>query len=210
MLSTGTNLPAQIDIYSQKGNSYDFLFVAKGGGSANKSYLFQQTKALLNKQRLMKFIDEKVKTLGTAACPPYHLALVIGGLSAELTMKVVKLASCKYLDDLPTSGNEHGRAFRDIELEQEILKLTQRTGIGAQFGGKYFCHDVRVIRLPRHGASCPVGLGVSCSADRNIIGKINADGVFLEQLESDPTKYLPEVEPQQLGGEVTKVKKSLV
>lgn len=203
--NTGTNLPAQIDIFSKKGNTYDFLFVAKGGGSANKSYLYQQTKALLNKDKLMKFIDEKIKTLGTAACPPYHLALVIGGLSAELTMKVVKLASCKYLDDLPTSGNEHGRAFRDLELEQEVLKLTQRTGIGAQFGGKYFCHDVRVIRMPRHGASCPVGLGVSCSADRNILGKITADGVFLEQLETHPDKYLPEVMPEQLGGNVIKI-----
>ena len=203
--NTGTNLPAQIDLYTTKGNSYDFLFVAKGGGSANKSYLFQQTKALLNKERLMAFINEKVKTLGTAACPPYHLALVIGGLSAELTMKIVKLASCKYLDDLPTTGNEHGRAFRDLELESEILKLTQKTGIGAQFGGKYFCHDVRVIRLPRHGASCPVGLGVSCSADRQIIGKINEEGVFLEQLETQPDKYLPSVLPEHLGGEVIKV-----
>ena len=204
--NTGTNLPAQIDIYSQKGNTYDFLYVAKGGGSANKSFLFQQTKALLNKDRLMKFINEKIKTLGTAACPPYHLALVIGGLSAELTMKTVKLASTKYLDDLPTTGNEHGRAFRDIEMEQEILKLTYQTGIGAQFGGKYFCHDVRVIRLPRHGASCPVGLGVSCSADRNILGKINEEGVFLEQLETNPEKYLPEVQPNQLeAGEVIKV-----
>lgn len=203
--NTGTNLPAQIDIYSKKGNSYDFMFVAKGGGSANKSFLFQQTKALLNKDRLMKFINEKIKTLGTAACPPYHLALVIGGLSAELTMKVVKLASCKYLDDLPTTGNEHGRAFRDLDLEQEILKMTQQIGIGAQFGGKYFCHDVRVIRLPRHGASCPVGLGVSCSADRNILGKINEEGVFLEQLETQPDKYLPDVVPDQLSGDVVKV-----
>lgn len=203
--NTGTNLPAQIDIYSKKGNTYDFLYVAKGGGSANKSFLFQQTKALLNKNRLMKFVNEKIKTLGTAACPPYHLALVIGGLSAELTMKVVKLASCKYLDDLPTTGNEHGRAFRDVELEQEILKLTYQTGIGAQFGGKYFCHDVRVIRLPRHGASCPVGLGVSCSADRNILGKITEEGVFLEQLETKPDKYLPEVTPEQLEGDVVSV-----
>ena len=205
--NTGTNLPAQIDIYSQRGNSYDFLFVAKGGGSANKSYLFQQTKALLNKDKLLKFIDEKIKTLGTAACPPYHLALVIGGLSAELTMKVVKLASCKYLDDLPTSGNEHGRAFRDLELEQEVLRLTYKTGIGAQFGGKYFCHDVRVIRLPRHGASCPVGMGVSCSADRNILGKINEHGVFLEQLETHLEKYLPDVMPEQLNTDVIKVNK---
>lgn len=199
--NTGTNLPAQIDLYSQRGSSYDFLFVAKGGGSANKSFLFQQTKALLNKKKLMSFIDEKIKTLGTAACPPYHLALVIGGLSAELTMKTVKLASTKYLDDLPTTGNEHGRAFRDIELEQEILQLTYKNGIGAQFGGKYFCHDVRVIRLPRHGASCPVGLGVSCSADRNILGKITEEGVFLEQLETKPEKYLPEVTDDQLQKE---------
>lgn len=203
--NTGTNLPAQIDIFSKNGNTYDFLFVAKGGGSANKSYLYQQTKALLNKEKLMKFLDEKIKTLGTAACPPYHLAVVIGGLSAELTMKTVKLASCKYLDDLPTSGNEFGRAFRDLQLEQDILKLTQRLGIGAQFGGKYFCHDVRVVRMPRHGASCPVGIGVSCSADRNIVGKITEDGVFLEQLETNPGKYLPEVMPQHLSGDVVKI-----
>jgi fumarate hydratase, class I len=153
--NTGTNLPAQIDLFTKKGNTYDFLFIAKGGGSANKSFLFQQTKALLNEAKLMKFLEEKVKTLGTAACPPYHLSVVIGGLSAELTMKVVKLASCKYLDDLPTTGNEHGRAFRDLDLESRVLKMTQNIGIGAQFGGKYFCHDVRVIRMPRHGASCP-------------------------------------------------------
>lgn len=203
--NTGTNLPAQIDIYSKNGNTYDFLFVAKGGGSANKSYLYQQTKALLNKDKLMKFLDEKIKTLGTAACPPYHLSVVIGGLSAELTMKTVKLASCKYLDDLPTSGNEFGRAFRDLDLEQDVLKLTQRLGIGAQFGGKYFCHDVRVVRMPRHGASCPVGIGVSCSADRNIVGKITEDGVFLEQLETNPGKYLPDVMPQHVNGDVVKI-----
>lgn len=203
--NTGTNLPAQIDIFSKKGNSYDFLFIAKGGGSANKTYLYQQTKALLNKDKLSKFINEKIKTLGTAACPPYHLAVVIGGLSAELTLKTVKLASTKYLDDLPTSGNEHGRAFRDVELENEIFRLTQQTGIGAQFGGKYFCHDVRVVRLPRHGASCPVGIGVSCSADRQIIGKINSEGVFLEQLETNPGKYLPDVMPEHLGGDVIKI-----
>lgn len=203
--NTATNLPAQIDIFAKKGNSYDFLFIAKGGGSANKTFLFQQTKALLNKEKLYSFINEKIKTLGTAACPPYHLALVIGGLSAELTLKTTKLASCKYLDDLPTSGNEHGRAFRDLELENEILKMTYKTGIGAQFGGKYFCHDVRVVRLPRHGASCPVGLGVSCSADRQAIGKITEDGVFLEQLETNPGKYLPDVEPEQLSGDVVQL-----
>ena len=203
--NTATNLPAQIDIFAKKGDSYDFLFIAKGGGSANKTFLFQQTKALLNKEKLYNFVNEKIKTLGTAACPPYHLALVIGGLSAELTLKTTKLASCKYLDDLPTSGNEHGRAFRDLELENEILKMTYKTGIGAQFGGKYFCHDVRVVRLPRHGASCPVGLGVSCSADRQAIGKITEEGVFLEQLETNPGKYLPDVEPEQLSGDVVQL-----
>lgn len=203
--NTATNLPAQIDLLAKKGNTYDFLFIAKGGGSANKTFLYQQTKALLNKEKLYSFINEKIKTLGTAACPPYHLALVIGGLSAELTLKTTKLASCKYLDDLPTSGNEHGRAFRDLELENEILKMTYKTGIGAQFGGKYFCHDVRVVRLPRHGASCPVGLGVSCSADRQILGKITEEGVFLEQLETNPGKYLPDVQPDQLGADVVQV-----
>lgn len=204
-VNTKTNLPAQIEIYSQNGNQYDFLFIAKGGGSANKTYLYQQTKALLNPEKLMKFVDEKIKTLGTAACPPYHLALVIGGTSAEFNLKTVKLASTKYLDTLPTTGNEHGRAFRDLALEEDIHKLTQKMGIGAQFGGKYFCHDVRVVRLPRHGASCPVGLGVSCSADRQIMGKITSDGVFLEQLETNPDKYLPEVEAKDLGGEVIQV-----
>ncbi|RNA37538.1 fumarate hydratase class I [Brachionus plicatilis] len=203
--NTATNLPAQIDLYTKKGNTYDFLFIAKGGGSANKTFLYQQTKALLNKEKLYTFINEKIKTLGTAACPPYHLALVIGGLSAELTLKTTKLASCKYLDDLPTSGNEHGRAFRDLELENEILKMTYKTGIGAQFGGKYFCHDVRVVRLPRHGASCPVGLGVSCSADRQILGKISEEGIFLEQLETNPGKYLPEVQTEQLSDDVVQV-----
>ncbi|KAH3690260.1 fumarate hydratase class I, aerobic-like isoform X2 [Dreissena polymorpha] len=204
-VNTRTNLPAQIEIYATQGGQYDFLFIAKGGGSANKTYLYQQTKALLNPEKLMKFVDEKIKTLGTAACPPYHLALVIGGTSAEFTLKTVKLASTKYLDTLHTTGNEHGRAFRDLALESQILKLTQKMGIGAQFGGKYFCHDVRVIRLPRHGASCPVGLGVSCSADRQINGKITAEGVFLEQLETNPDKYLPEIEAKDLGGEVVKV-----
>jgi len=203
--NTGTNLPAQIDIYSTSGDEYDFLFMAKGGGSANKTYLFQQTKALLNPDSLMKFLDEKIKTLGTAACPPYHLAIVIGGLSAEMTLKTVKLASARYLDHLPTSGNDHGRGFRDLEWEEKVHKLTQKMGIGAQFGGKYFCHDVRVIRLPRHGASCPVGVGVSCSADRQAIGKITSEGVFLEQLETDPSKYLPEVADKDLSGQVVQV-----
>ncbi|KAJ8321074.1 hypothetical protein KUTeg_002661 [Tegillarca granosa] len=198
-VNTKTNLPAQIEIYATNSNQYDFLFLAKGGGSANKTFLFQQTKALLNPEKLLSF------TLGTAACPPYHLALVIGGTSAEYNLKTVKLASCRYLDTLPTSGNEHGRAFRDLQLEQEIHKLTQKTGIGAQFGGKYFCHDVRVIRLPRHGASCPVGIGVSCSADRQAVGKITNEGVFLEQLETNPSKYLPEIEANDLGGEVVQV-----
>ncbi|GFS19144.1 fumarate hydratase class I, partial [Elysia marginata] len=174
------------------------------GGSANKTFLYQQTKALLNPEKLLSFVNEKIKTLGTAACPPYHLALVIGGTSAEFTLKTVKLASTKYLDNLPTSGNEHGRAFRDLELEKQIFEMTQQIGIGAQFGGKYFCHDVRVVRLPRHGASCPVGLGVSCSADRQILGKITEDGVFLEQLETNPGQYLPEVEDKHLGGDVIK------
>lgn len=204
-VNTGTNLPAQIDIYATKGNEYKFQFIAKGGGSANKTFLFQQTKALLNPESLLKFVDEKIKTLGTAACPPYHLALVIGGTSAEATLKAVKLASTRYYDNLPTKGNEFGQAFRDLELEKEIHKLTQMTGIGAQFGGKYFCHDVRVIRLPRHGASCPVGLGVSCSADRQALGKITSSGVYLEQLETDPAKYLPEVDESKLGGTVVKV-----
>ncbi|KAH9499440.1 hypothetical protein Btru_003497 [Bulinus truncatus] len=204
-VNTRTNLPAQIEIYSTNSNQYDFLFIAKGGGSANKTYLYQQTKALLNPEKLLSFVNEKIKTLGTAACPPYHLALVIGGTSAEFTLKTVKLASTKYLDNLPTSGNEHGRAFRDLELENKIFELTQKIGIGAQFGGKYFCHDVRVVRLPRHGASCPVGIGVSCSADRQILGKITSDGVFLEQLETNPGQYLPEVQSKDLGGEVVNV-----
>lgn len=191
--NTGTNLPAQIDIFGTKGMSYEFLLVAKGGGSANKFYLFQQTKALLRPETFMEFAWQKIHTLGTAACPPYHLAFVVGGLSAEMTMKTVKLASTGYLDHLPTTGNEHGRAFRDLEMEAAIHKLTQETGIGAQFGGKYFCHDVRVIRLPRHGASCPVGMGVSCSADRNMFGRIDRDGVWLEQLETNPARFLPEV-----------------
>ncbi|XP_033764289.1 fumarate hydratase class I, aerobic-like isoform X2 [Pecten maximus] len=204
-INTGTNLPAQIEIYATDSSQYDFLFLAKGGGSANKTFLYQQTKALLNPEKLLSFVNEKVKTLGTAACPPYHLALVIGGTSAEYNLKTVKLASTKYLDTLPTTGNEHGRGFRDLELEQEIHTLTQRLGIGAQFGGKYFCHDVRVIRLPRHGASCPVGLGVSCSADRQIVGKITEEGVFLEQLETNPSKYLPLIEEKDLSETVIEV-----
>jgi fumarate hydratase, class I len=203
--NTGTNLPAQIELHAVPGDEYHFLFVTKGGGSANKTFLFQQTRAVLNPEALMKFLDEKIRSLGTAACPPYHLAVVVGGTSAEVTLKTVKLASCRYLDDLPTCGNELGRAFRDPELEERVLDLTRRTGIGAQFGGKYFCHDVRVIRLPRHGASCPIGIGVSCSADRQVRGRITADGVFLERLETNPAKYLPEVGPEHLGGEVVRL-----
>ncbi|MBX3517168.1 MAG: fumarate hydratase [Rhodospirillales bacterium] len=204
-VNTGTNLPAQIDLYATKGSAYKFMFMAKGGGSANKSYLFQETKALLNPKRLMQFLDEKIRTLGTAACPPYHLAIVIGGTSAELTLKTVKLASARYLDALPTKGSAQGQAFRDVELEAQVLKMTQDMGIGAQFGGKYFCHDVRVIRLPRHGASCPVGIGVSCSADRQILAKVTKDGIYLEALETNPAQYLPEVSQQDLAGEVLKI-----
>ena len=204
-VNTGDNLPAQIDLYADEGDEYHFLFVSKGGGSANKTFLFQQTKAVLNPKSLIKFVDEKIRTLGTAACPPYHLALVIGGTSAELTLKTVKLASCHYLDTLPSEGNKFGQAFRDHGFEQEVLELSRKTGIGAQFGGKYFCHDVRVIRLPRHGASAPIGIGVSCSADRQILGKITAEGVFLEELEANPAKYLPEVDEATLGGSVVKI-----
>lgn len=189
--NTGTNLPAQIDLYSQDGDEYNFLFIAKGGGSANKSLLFQQTKAVLNPHSLIKFLENNVKYLGTAACPPYHLAIVIGGTSAEMTLKTVKLASTGYLDHLPIIGDSYGSAFRDPELELQVLRMTQQLGIGAQFGGKYFCHDVRVIRLPRHGASCPVGIGVSCSADRQVKGKITKDGIFLEELEKNPARFLP-------------------
>ena len=200
--NTGNNLPAQIEIYVDEGGAYNFLFIAKGGGSANKTFLFQETRALLNPKSLIQFLDEKIRTLGTAACPPYHLAIVIGGTSAELTLKTVKLASCKYLDTLPTQGNKFGQAFRDLDWEQKIHKLTQSLGIGAQFGGKYFCHDVRVIRLPRHGASCPVGIGVSCSADRQAMGRINANGIFLEQLETNPSQYLPDVTDEYLDSNV--------
>jgi len=193
-VNTGTNLPAQIDLYATEGAEYKFLFVAKGGGSANKTFLFQETKALLNPKSLEKFIVDKLGYLGTAACPPYHLTFVIGGTSAETCLKTVKLASTKYLDALPTSGDKNGRAFRDIELEQKVLTLAQQTGIGAQFGGKYFALDVRIVRLPRHGASCPVGLGVSCSADRNIKAKITKDGIFLEKMETNPGRFIPESE----------------
>jgi fumarate hydratase class I len=204
-VNTGTNLPAQIEIFATDGDAYKFLFMAKGGGSANKSYLFQETKALLNPKSLLEFVDARIRGLGTAACPPYHLAIVIGGTSAEHTLKVAKLASARYLDTLPSSGNEDGRGFRDRELEAQILKVAQSTSIGAQFGGKYFCHDVRVIRLPRHGASCPVGMAVSCSADRQALGKITKDGVFLEQLETDPAKYLPEIIDSHLGDDVVRI-----
>ncbi len=203
--NTGNNLPAQIDLYAKPGPEYHFLFIAKGGGSANKTFLYQETKALLNPKSLLAFVAEKIQTLGTSACPPYHLAFVVGGMSAEFTLKTVKLASCHYLDDLPTSGNSQGRAFRDVALEKQIFQLCTETGIGAQFGGKYFAHDVRVIRLPRHGASCPVGLGVSCSADRQILGKITKDGVFLEQLETNPAQYFPEVTEADLDGKVAKI-----
>jgi fumarate hydratase class I len=204
-VNTRTNLPAQIELYATGGDEYHFLFVTKGGGSANKSLLFQETRAILNPTALMKFLEEKIRGLGTAACPPYHLAIVIGGTSAELTLKTVKLASCRYYDGLPTSGNEQGRAFRDLDLEQQVLALSRRLGIGAQFGGKYFCHDVRVIRLPRHGASLPVGLGVSCSADRQALAKITHDGLFLEQLEREPARFLPEVQENEVSSEVVRI-----
>jgi fumarate hydratase class I len=204
-VNTDTNLPAEIKIAAVDGDEYKFLFIAKGGGSANKSYLFQETKALLNEKTLLPWLFDKMKTLGTAACPPYHLAIVVGGTSAEFAVETAKLASTHYLDSLPTSGSKAGHAFRDIELEAKVLKLAQQTGIGAQFGGKYFCHDVRVIRLPRHGASCPVAMAVSCSADRQALGKITADGVFLEVLETDPARFLPEVTTDQLDSEVVAI-----
>jgi fumarate hydratase class I len=203
--NTGTNLPAQIELYATGGDEYHFLFMAKGGGSANKSILFQETKALLNPKSLAAFLDQKLRSLGTAACPPYHLAVVIGGTSAEHTLKVAKLASARYLDDLPTQGGTKGHAFRDLEWEAKVVEIARQTGIGAQFGGKYFVHDARVIRLPRHGASCPVALAVSCSADRQALGKITKDGVFLEQLETDPAKYLPDVSHEELEGEVVRI-----
>ncbi|MFC9980668.1 fumarate hydratase [Gordonia sp. NPDC127522] len=209
--NTGSNLPAQVEIYATeqgpKGPEYKFLFMAKGGGSANKSFLFQETKAILNPTSILKFLDEKIRSLGTAACPPYHLAVVIGGTSAEFALKTAKYASAHYLDDLPTQGSMSAHGFRDLELEDEVFRLTQSFGIGAQFGGKYFCHDVRVVRLPRHGASCPVAIAVSCSADRQALGKITADGVFLEQLETDPARYMPAagVAEDISGGEVVEV-----
>ena len=204
-INTGTNLPAEIEISAVDGNSYKFFFMAKGGGSANKSYLFQETKAVLNPASMLQFIAEKMDLLGTSACPPYHLAVVVGGTSAEFALKTAKMASTKYLDALPFEGNEFGQGFRDLELEAEFLKVSQQSGIGAQFGGKYFCHDVRVVRLPRHGASCPVAIAVSCAADRQALGKITADGIFLEQLEHDPAQFLPEVTDTILGGDVVAI-----
>ena len=203
--NTKNNLPAQIELYAEGEDAYKFLFMAKGGGSANKTFLFQQTPSVLTHDRMIAFLKEKILTLGTAACPPYHLAIVIGGTSAEQTLKTVKLASARYLDALPTSGGEDGHAFRDLAMEEELHKLTQQLGVGAQFGGKYFCHDVRVIRLPRHGASLPIGMGVSCSADRQALGKITRDGVFLEALERDPAKFMPHVDESTLGGDVVEI-----
>lgn len=203
--NTGNNLPAEIKISAVEGNAYKFLFMAKGGGSANKSYLFQETKALLNEKTLLPWLFDKMVSLGTSACPPYHLAVVIGGTSAEQAVETAKLASARYLDSLPTTGSELGNGFRDLELEQKVLKLAQETGIGAQFGGKYFCHDVRVIRLPRHGASCPVAMAVSCSADRQAVGKITKDGIFIEVLETDPARFLPEVTHEELSDEVVHI-----
>ncbi|MFF2084336.1 fumarate hydratase [Nocardia sp. NPDC058176] len=207
--NTGSNLPAQIELYSTEGTPdnpvYKFLFMAKGGGSANKSFLYQETKAVLNPERMLEFLDEKIRSLGTAACPPYHLAVVIGGTSAEFALKTAKYASAHYLDNLPTEGSITGHAFRDLELEEEVFQLTREFGIGAQFGGKYFCHDVRVVRLPRHGASCPVAIAVSCSADRQALAKITKDGIFLEQLETEPAQYLPEQTADILGGDVVKI-----
>lgn len=204
-INTNTNLPAEIKISATAGDEFKFLFIAKGGGSANKSYLFQETKALLNEKVLLPWLFDKMQTLGTSACPPYHLAVVIGGTSAEYAVETAKLASTKYLDSLPTKGSRAGHAFRDIDLEAKVLELAQQTGIGAQFGGKYFCHDVRVIRLPRHGASCPIAMAVSCSADRQALGKITKEGVFLEQLEQDPARFLPEVTNQELSAEVVNI-----
>ncbi|MCI4678250.1 fumarate hydratase [Rhodoblastus acidophilus] len=203
--NTRTNLPAQIDIFEDGEDAYKFLFMAKGGGSANKTYLVQGTPSMLTHDRLMEVLKKQILALGTAACPPYHLAIVIGGLSAELNLKTVKLASARYLDNLPTEGGEDAHAFRDLEMEAEVHKLTQDLGVGAQFGGKYFCHDVRVIRLPRHGASLPIGIGVSCSADRQALGKITKDGVFIEELEHDPARYIPQVDEAALGGAVVKI-----
>ena len=204
-VNTGTNLPAQIDLYSVDGDEYKFLCIAKGGGSANKTYLYQETKALITPAKLKNYLVEKMRTLGTAACPPYHIAFVIGGTSAEVTLKTVKLASTRYYDGLPTEGNEHGQAFRDVKLEQELMTEAQNLGLGAQFGGKYFAHDIRVIRLPRHGASCPIGMGVSCSADRNIKAKINRDGIWIEKLEHNPAQYIPEELRQQGEGNAVSI-----
>jgi fumarate hydratase, class I len=203
--NTGSNLPAQIEIYATGGGEYKFLFMAKGGGSANKSYLYQETKAVLNPARMASFLEEKIRSLGTAACPPYHLAIVIGGTSAEYALKTAKYASARYLDTLPTAGSMDAHGFRDLELEQQVLEITRRAGIGAQFGGKYFCHDVRVIRLPRHGASCPVAIAVSCSADRQAMAKINGNGVFLERLETDPAQYLAEPADAELADDVVRI-----
>ena len=203
--NTGSNLPAQIELYATAGTDYKFLFMAKGGGSANKSYLYQETKAVLSPTRMAAFLEEKIRSLGTAACPPYHLAIVIGGTSAEYALKTAKYASAKYLDALPTSGSLDAHGFRDLELEQEVLEITRRAGIGAQFGGKYFCHDVRVIRLPRHGASCPVAIAVSCSADRQAKAKISGNGVFLERLETDPAQYLPDTSDSELADDVVRI-----
>jgi fumarate hydratase class I len=203
--NTGSNLPAQVELYAEGDDAYKFLFMAKGGGSANKSYLYQETKALLNPTRMMQFLEEKLRLIGTAACPPYHLAVVIGGTSAEFALKTAKLASAKYLDSLPTEGSMTAHGFRDVDLEAEVLELTRNFGIGAQFGGRYFCHDVRVVRLPRHGASCPVAIAVSCSADRQAVAKINAEGVWLEQLERDPARFLPEVTEDHLDSEVVQI-----
>ncbi len=208
--NTRNNLPGQIEIYAEgQEDAYKFLFIAKGGGSANKSFLFQGTPSLLERERLIKFLDEKIRTLGTAACPPYHLAVVIGGTSAEFNLKTVKLASTRYLDNLPTEGSEHGTGYRDLEMEKVVHELSRNMGIGAQFGGKYFCHDVRVIRLPRHGASLPIGIGVSCSADRQALGKITKDGIFLEELERDPAKFLPDITDQAFEGEVVQIDLSM-
>jgi fumarate hydratase class I len=203
--NTGSNLPAQIELYATGGDAYKFLFMAKGGGSANKSYLYQETKAVLSPGAMAKFLEEKIRSLGTAACPPYHLAIVVGGTSAEFALKTAKYASARYLDTLPTAGSVAAHGFRDTELEQQVLEITRRAGIGAQFGGKYFCHDVRVIRLPRHGASCPVAIAVSCSADRQALGKITRDGVFLERLETDPAQYLPDTGEEELDADVVRI-----
>jgi fumarate hydratase class I len=203
--NTGSNLPAQIELYAAPGEEYKFLFMAKGGGSANKSFLYQRTKAVLNEASMLTFLEEKIRSLGTAACPPYHLAIVVGGTSAEFALKTAKYASARYLDTLPTTGSPAGHGFRDHELEQQVLQITRKIGIGAQFGGKYFCHDVRVVRLPRHGASCPVAIAVSCSADRQALGKITADGVFLERLETDPAQYLPEPSERDLTADVVRI-----